>query len=60
MTGLLAVLMVVVGGVQYIISGADPSQKDDAKSRIQQALIAMTLLLLSALILRTINPNFFT
>ena len=59
-TGLLAVLMVVVGGVQYIISGADPGQKDDAKDRIQQALVALTLLLLSALILRTINPNFFT
>lgn len=58
-TGLLAVLMLVVWGVQYIISGADPGQKDDAKSRIQQALIALTLLLLSGLILHTINPNFF-
>lgn len=58
-TGLLAVLMLVVWGVQYILSGADPGQKDDAKSRIQQALIALTLLLLSGLILHTINPNFF-
>lgn len=58
-TGLLAVLMVVVWGVQYIISGADPGQKDDAKERIKQALIALTLLMLSALILYTINPNFF-
>lgn len=58
-TGLLAVLMIVVGGIQYIVYGADPGQKDDAKGRIQQALVALTLLLLSALLLRTINPNFF-
>lgn len=58
-TGLIAVLMVVVGGVQYILAGADPGQKDDAKDRIKQALLALTLLLLSGLILKTINPRFF-
>lgn len=59
-TGLLAVLMIVVGGVQYMLAGADPGQEADAKGRIQQALMALTLLLLSGLILHTINPNFFT
>ena len=57
---LLAVLMIVVWGVQYSLYGVDPAMKDDAKERIKQALIALTLLLLSALILRTINPTFFT
>lgn len=59
-TGLLAVLMIVVGGVQYILAGADSSLEGEAKGRIQQALFALTLLLLSGLILHTINPNFFT
>ena len=59
-TGLLAVLMIVVWGVQYMIYGLDPGAKDDAKERIKQALLALTLLLLSGLLLRTINPDFFT
>ena len=59
-TGLLAVLMVVVWGVQYMFYGVDPAQKDDAKERITQALLALVLLLLSGLILKTINPAFFT
>lgn len=58
--GLLAVLMLVVGGVQYSIYGMDPAAKDDAKERIKQALIALVILLLSGLILKTVNPAFFT
>lgn len=42
-----------------MIYGADPGAKDDAKERITKALLALILLVLSGLILKTINPNFF-
>lgn len=58
--GLVTVLMIVVGGVQYMLYGADPAAKDDAKERITKALMSLVLLLLSGLILHTINPAFFT
>lgn len=55
--GVLAVLMIVVGGVQYISSGISPSAKEDAKSRITSALLGLLLALISWIILNTINPT---
>lgn len=57
LAGVLAVLMIVVGGIQYIGSGMSPSGKSDAKDRITNALIGLLLALLSWLILNTINPD---
>ncbi|HEY9583034.1 MAG TPA: pilin [Candidatus Paceibacterota bacterium] len=52
----LAVIMIVIGGVQYTISWASPSAKGDAKNRILSAIGGLVLALASYLILQTINP----
>jgi len=53
----LAVIMIVIGGVQYTISWASPSAKGDAKTRIWGAIGGLVLALASYLILRTINSS---
>ena len=57
LAGVLAVLMIVIGGIQYIGSGMSPSGKSDAKDRITNAVLGLLLALLSWLILNTIDPN---
>mgnify|MGYP001586349386 CR=1 FL=1 len=56
-TGVLAVIMIVVGGLEYIASAANPSAKESAKKRIWAAIGGLLLALSSYLILQTINPN---
>ncbi|MEK7151901.1 MAG: hypothetical protein AAB773_00540 [Patescibacteria group bacterium] len=56
-TGVLAVIMIVVGGLEYIASAANPSAKASAKNRIWAAIGGLLLALSSYLILQTINPN---
>ena len=51
----LAVLMVAFGGVQYILADTIFS-KAEAKARITSALVGLSLLIVIALILETINP----
>lgn len=58
--GVVAVLMIIAGGIQISIAGADQSNLDDGKKRIVSALVGLVLLFLTTLILYTINPNFFT
>ncbi|HET8574792.1 MAG TPA: pilin [Candidatus Paceibacterota bacterium] len=53
--GILAVLMIIIGGIEYIFS-AIPSAKSDAKRRITGAVGGLILALLSWIILNTINP----
>jgi len=56
--GVICVLLIVISGIQITASrGEDISS---AKNRITQALAGLALLFLSALILYTINPTFFT
>ena len=57
LAGVLAVLMIVIGGIQYIGSGMSPSGKNDARDRITNAIMGLLLALLSWLILNTIDPN---
>ncbi len=57
LAGLLAVIMLAIGGVEYIASAANPSALDDAKKRIGAALLGLMIALASYLILQTINPN---
>lgn len=52
-----AVLMSVVGGIQYVASGITPSKKNEAKDRIWNAITGLVLVLTSYLILNTINPQ---
>lgn len=44
LAGVLAVLMIVIGGIQYIGSGMSPSGKSDAKDRITNAIMGLLLL----------------
>lgn len=52
----LAVLFAVIGGTQYVAAGISPDAKSDAKSKITNAFIGLTLILTSYLILNSINP----
>ncbi len=52
----LALLMLVVGGIQYLGSAESPSRLSDAKDRIWNALIGLVLAVAAWLILNVINP----
>ncbi|OGY67187.1 MAG: hypothetical protein A3I24_03680 [Candidatus Harrisonbacteria bacterium RIFCSPLOWO2_02_FULL_41_13b] len=55
--GLLAMLMIVIGAIQYSTSGGDTSKISDAKDRIYKAILGIALLLGAYVLLRTINPE---
>lgn len=57
--GLVAVLFIIVGGIQISTAGANQEGMQQGKDRIIAALVALTILFLSSLILYTINPTFF-
>src|SRR3989338_3221258 len=54
--GVLAVLMIIIGGVQYITTDAIQG-KSEGKERIQNALWGLVLVLVSWILLYTINPK---
>lgn len=56
-TAILAMVMITIGGIQYVISGGNESQRSDAKSRIWHAIGGLTLAAISWIILNTINPD---
>lgn len=56
-TGVLAGIMVTIGGVQYLLAAGNKSAIDVALKRIKGALIGMGLVLGSYLILYTVNPE---
>lgn len=58
--GIVAVLYLVWGGVEMSTAQGDQGKYEKAKERITQSLAGLVILFLSALILYTINPNFFT
>ncbi len=58
--GLICVLVIVISSLQITAGGMAPEGVNQAKDRILQAIFSMVLLFSSALILRTINSNFFT
>ena len=49
--------MIVIGGVEYIISGASESMRGEAKKRIENAIWGLVMALVSYLVLYTINPS---
>jgi D-alanyl-D-alanine dipeptidase len=55
--GLAAVIMIIVGGVQWIMSGGNANLKTTAKSRIVGAVSGLIIALSSYIILYTINPH---
>lgn len=57
--GIIAVLVIVVSGVQISLAGFNSELSSSAKTRIMQALASLILLFLIGLILKTVNPTFF-
>ncbi|MBI4975448.1 hypothetical protein HZC20_02105 [Candidatus Peregrinibacteria bacterium] len=58
--GIIAVIVIIVSGIQISVSGGDSQAVESAKNRITQSIGGLIILFLSALILYTANPNFFT
>ena len=58
--GIIAVLVMVVSGIQISIDQGSGEGLTAAKNRITQSLAGLVILFLSALILYSINPTFFT
>jgi len=56
LAGGIAVLIIVVSGLQYILSEV-PGIKSSSKGRITEALVGLVLALSAWLILNTINPD---
>jgi len=57
LAGVFAVLMIVIGGIQYIGGAANPSARTEAKNKITNAIFGLVLALGAWLILYTVNPN---
>lgn len=55
--GILAFIMIVFAGFQYLTAGGNASQQKDAQERIANAIIGLILLFSFYLILHTINPD---
>ena len=56
--GTAALVMFVVGGIQYMVSGALPQALSSAKNRMMNAVFGLILIAVSYLVLYTINPDF--
>ncbi|GEM_PF-4031032 len=55
--GTLAVIMIVFGGIKYVVTAGNVSAQGDAKDIIKSAVWGLVLLAGAFLILNTINPN---
>lgn len=58
--GVVTVTVIIISGIQISAAGGDPEAIGSAKKRIIQSIVGIVVLLLSGLILNTINPTFFT
>lgn len=55
--GIIATVMIIIGGFQYMTAGGDASRVKAGKGRIADAVVGMLLLTGSYVILNTINPD---
>lgn len=55
--GILAGVMLVVGGFGYVTAGGDSGRVSRAKDRIRDALVGLLLVLCAFVILNTVNPD---
>ncbi|NUM25565.1 MAG: hypothetical protein HUU49_02965 [Candidatus Buchananbacteria bacterium] len=55
--GVLAVIMIMVGGFLWLVSAGNPNQISTAKDFITSALTGLLLALFSFIILQTVNPK---
>lgn len=58
--GLIAVIVIIISGIQLSVSGGDSNAVESSKKRIIQSIAGIVVLFLSGIILYTINPTFFT
>ncbi|PKL37059.1 hypothetical protein CVV38_04205 [Candidatus Peregrinibacteria bacterium HGW-Peregrinibacteria-1] len=56
----LSVLVITISGIQVSAAGSDTQAIDSAKSRIVKSIGGIAILFLAWIILKTVNPNFFT
>ena len=56
---ILAVLMIIIAGILRAAAGDNSEMLAKSKKMMTQTIIGLIILLLSAVILYTINPNFF-
>lgn len=54
---ILAIIMIIMGGIEYIISGGSSSKRESARKKIEQALLGLLLAVGAYLILYTINKD---
>lgn len=52
--GALSVLMIIVGGLRYVISGGDPKKTADAKNTIVYAVIGVVVAIMAYAIVKFI------
>lgn len=58
--GAICILIIVVSGIQISMGGVSQEEVSAAKERITRSLVGLVVLFLSAFILYTINPIFFS
>lgn len=54
---ILALTKMIIGGITYILAAGNATKVEDAKDEIFQALLGVSVLLISYLLLKTINPD---
>ena len=57
-TGAIAVIMIVIGGLRYVISGGDAKQVDAAKNTILYAIIGIIVAILAYAIINFVTGTF--
>ncbi len=58
--GIIAAIMLMAGGLLWLVSGGDPGKIGQAKNIISGSLIGLVILFTSVIILTEINPNLIT
>lgn len=56
----IAIVLVMVGGFQYVVGAASPGQVGKGKERIKNAVVGLILLLCCILIVEAVNPRLST
>ena len=55
--GLIAFIIIVIAGFQYLTSSGNPTKTQDAKDKILSAVTGLILLLSTVIILNVLNPE---
>ncbi len=58
--GMLAAVMMMIGGVQYLTAGGDASKVAKGKQRITDALLGLVIVVGSYLLMYSVNPDLVT